>query len=182
LRQLVEARFTGLDEAGQQELKRNHYPRAFEKWKEAFYIRPDAAVFLNMCEALLMFGDDDTFDEYMRLAERRGFPKNVVFQESSDQLILLYLKALRNLLVKNQGEAEKHIATLVSLAKEAGLVGFRWDFIDLRTSKTYQDLPSGECKNIAENVMAYLSGTLQPARKQDFEKGNFASQIIEPVV
>ena len=93
LRQLVETRFTSLDEAGTQEIKRKHYSRAFDKWKEAFYIRPEALVFASLCESLLLIGDFDTFDEYMKIPEW----KKEIFQEVSDQIILLYLKSIRNL-------------------------------------------------------------------------------------
>ncbi len=179
LRQLVETRFTGLDEAGMQELKRNHYSRAFEKWREAFYIRPEAGVFTNMCESLLLVGDYDTFDQYIRMSQRAGFLKKEIFQESFNQIILLYLIATRHLLVKNQGEAEKHITNLIDLVKREGLFGFQWDFIDLQRAPAYQDL-NGECRNIAENLISYLSKTIQPTRKTDFEMGNFASQVNGP--
>lgn len=179
LRQLVETRFVNLDEAGMQELKRNHYSRAFEKWREAFYIRPEAAVFTNMCESLLLIGDYDTFDQYARMSESSDFLNKRIIQESSDQIILLYLKVIRHLLVKNQGEAEKHISDLVKLANDDGLSGLQWDFLDLQRSPAYQDL-SGECKNIAENLIAYLSKTIQPTRKTDFESGNYATQVAEP--
>src|SRR3989344_3526973 len=179
LRQLVETRFINLDEAGMRELKRNHYSRAFEKWREAFYIRPEAAVFTNMGEALLLIGDYNTFDQYARMSEGSSFLNKRIIQESSDQIILLYLKAIRHLLVKNQGEAEKYIADLIELVKNNGLLGFQWDFLDLQRSPTYQDL-SGECKNIAENLIAYLSKTIQPARKADFETKNYATQVAEP--
>jgi hypothetical protein len=179
LRQLVETRFTGLDEAGMQELKRNHYARAFEKWREAFYIRPEAGVFTNICESLLLIGDYDSFDQYIRMSQGTGFLKKEIFQEPSDQIILLYLRAMRHLLVKNQGEAEKCIVDLVNLTKKETLLGFQWDFLDLQRSQAYQYL-NGECRNIAENLISYLQKTLQSARKQEFEGGNFATQANEP--
>lgn len=179
LRQLVETRFTGLDEAGMQELKRSHYTRAFEKWREAFYIRPEAGVFTNMSESLLLVGDYDTFDQYIKMSQGAGFLKKEIFQESSDQIILLYLKAMRHLLVKNQGESEKYIADLINLTKSETLFGFQWDFLDIQRSPAYQNL-NGECKVIAENLIFYLSKTLQPTRKQEFEAGNYASRVDEP--
>src|SRR3989338_11079684 len=148
---------------------------------KAFYIRPEAAVFTNMGEALLLIGDYDTFDQYSRMSESSGFINKRIIQESSDQIILLYLKAIRHLLVKNQGEAEKYIADLIELVKNNGLLGFQWDFIDLQRSPTYQDF-SGECKNIAENLIAYLSKTIQPTRRTDFETGNYETQSVEPIV
>lgn len=179
LRQLVETRFTNLDEAGMQELKRTHYSRAFEKWKEAFYIRPEASVFTNMNEALLLLGDYDTFDHYMQMSKHKGFLKKPIFEETSDKIIFLYLKTIRNLLVKNQGEAEKYLTNLISFVKQNGVNGVNWDFLDLQTSVIYQDL-QGECKNIAENLISYLSKKMQPVRLADFEAGNFATQINEP--
>jgi hypothetical protein len=178
LRQLVETRFNSLDESGMHELKRSHYSSAFQKWKEAFYIRPEARVFTNMCESLLLVGDYDTFDQYVGMSYSKSVFKKEIFQESSDQIILLYLTAIRHLLVKNQGEAEKHVLSLIELAKNEGLLGFQWDFIDLQRSPSYQDL-SGECKNIADNLISYLSKTIQPVRKDDFESGNLASQNTE---
>jgi len=178
LRQLVETRFNTLDQAAMEELKRKHYSRAFEKWREAFYIKPEADVFANMCETLLFVGDYDTFDQNVRISKSRGFLKKKVIQETSDQIILLYLKAIRHLFVKNQGKAEKYIADLIGLVKNNNLLGFYWDFLDLQTSTTFQDL-NGECKNIAENLVDYLSKNIQSARKTDFESGNYASQIPE---
>lgn len=180
LRQLVETRFINLDEAAMQELKRNHYSRAVEKWREAFYIRPEAAVFINMCEGLLLVGDYDTFDQYIRMSESSGFMNKEIIQESSDQIILMYLRAIRHLLVKNQGEAEKHTASLITLVQSDKLLGFQWDFLDLQRSPAYQDL-SGECKNISENLISYLSRTIQPTRRTEFESGKYATQAVEPV-
>ena len=179
LRQLVETRFVGLDEAGMQELKHSHYSRAFEKWREAFYIKPDVSVFTNMCESLLLIGEYETFDQFIQLSETPGFLKKKIFQEISDQITLLYLRSIRHLLVKNQGAAEGHIKELVALVKKEGLPGFQWDFLDLQRSPVYQDLGNGECKDIAENLISYLSKTIQPSRKKEFEDGNFASQVNE---
>lgn len=177
LRQLVETRFIGLDEAGMQELKRNHYSRAFEKWREAFYIKPEGIVFTNMCEALLLVGDYKTFDNYIRLLEPSGkLNRNKMFQEISDEIGLLYLKIIRHLLIKNQGEAEKYLSELIVLIKTNGLPILTWDFSDLRGSVSYLNL-NGECKNIAENLIIYLSKNMLPSRKIDFEAGNFASQV-----
>lgn len=176
LRQLVETRFTSLDEAGSQEIKRQHYSRAFYKWKEAFYIRPEAAIFNSLCETLLLIGDFDTFDEYIKIPEDKNVFKKEIFQESSDQIILCYLKSIRYLLVKNQGEAEKHLSGLIDLAKKEGLSDIQWDFLDLRTSLSYQDL-NGECKKIAENLISYLSKTMSVNRKIDFENKNFTSEL-----
>lgn len=172
LRQLVETRFTGLDQAGMQELKQTHYSRAFEKWREAFYIKPDPKVFNDMCEVLLLMQDYNTFDEYVE----KSFLKKDIFQESSDKIIILYLKSVRHLLVKNQGEAEKSIEKLVKLVKEKTLLGFSWDFIDIQISPMYQDL-SGDCKKIMDNLISYLSKTIQTSRKIDFESGNFSSDV-----
>ncbi len=177
LRQLVETRFIGLDEAGIHEMKRSHYSRAFEKWREAFYIRPEAGVFTNMCESLLLIGDYDSFDQYIQMSQDKGFKKEI-FQEPSDKITLLYLRAIRHLLVKNQGEAEIQIAEIIKITKEDSLLGFSWDFMDLRSSLVYQNV-NGECKNIAENLIAYLSKTISHTRKKDFEEGNFSSQVNE---
>lgn len=174
LRQLVETRFISLDNAGMNELKLIHYSRAFEKWKEALYIKPELNVFSNMCEALLLMGDYETFDGYMKK------PLNMdTIEESSEKIILLYLKTVRHLLVRNQGVAETYITEIVQLAEEDGLESFNWDFRDLQTSVSYQNLRPGDCKFIIDNLISYLSQTIQPTRKTDFENGNFASQISE---
>lgn len=178
LRQLVETRFTSLDEAGSREIERKHYSRAFDKWKEAFYIRPEASVFTNFCETLLLIGDYEAFDHYMKFPELPGLFKKDIFQENSDQIILLYLKSIRHLLVKNQGEAEKYLSELIALVKKDGLPGLQWNFLDLRTSRSYQDL-NGECKDMAENLISYLSKNIPEVRKEDFEAGNFASQLVD---
>ncbi|KKQ54707.1 MAG: hypothetical protein US83_C0004G0030 [Candidatus Falkowbacteria bacterium GW2011_GWC2_38_22] len=180
LRQLVETRFTGLDEAGMREIKRGHYSRAFEKWREAFYIRPEAGVFTNLCESLLLIGDYDNFDQYIQISQDDRFKKKI-FQESSDQITLLYLRAVRHLLVKNQGEAEVQITEIIKITKDNSLLGFGWDFMDLRSSIAYQNV-NGECKNIAENLISYLSKTILPNRKKDFEQGNFSSQANEQIL
>ena len=180
LRQLVETRFTSLDEAGTQEIKRNHYSRAFEKWREAFYIKPEAGIFTNMCETLLLIGDNNAFDQYIKMSQGSGILKKEIVQEISDQIVLLYLKTIRHLLVKNQGEAEKYLSELVQLVKKEGLSGFEWDFLDMRTSLIYQDI-TGECKNIAENLISYLSRVMPQVRRVDFEKGNFATQVNEVI-
>lgn len=176
LRQLVETRFTSLDQAGMRELRDKRYLRALNKWKEAFYIRAETNVFTNLNETLLLVGDYDTFDQYIKLSEHRTFLKQELFQETSDQIVLLYLKSIRHLLVKNQGEAEKFLSELVTLNSEKNaLTNFRWEFVDLVTSDAYQAL-TGECKNIAENLISYLSKTITPTRKSEFEAKNFSSQ------
>ena len=177
LRQLVETRFINLDEAASSELQRKRYSKAVQKWKEAFYIRPEANIFTNLTETLLIMEDYDNFDQYIKISESVEFLKKEIFQEASDQIILLYLKSTRNLLVKNQGEAEKHINKIVELVKKEGFANLQWNFLDLQTSKPYQDL-TGECKNMLDNLISYLSKTISPTRKSDFEDGNFASQIV----
>lgn len=179
LRQLVETRFINLDEAAANEMQRSHYSRAFEKWKEAFYIRPEAGVFTNMSEALLIIGDFDNFDQFMQMSQSASFLRKNIFQETSDQIILYYLRTMRHLFVKNQGEAEKHIKSIVAIVKKEGLSGLNWNFMDLERSPAYQDL-GGECRKIAENVVLYLSKNIQAARKKEFEHGNYASQLSEP--
>jgi hypothetical protein len=130
-----------------------------------------------MCESLLLVGDYDTFDHYIKISENTdSIFKKGIDQEISDQIIISYLKSVRNLLVKNQGEAEKSLIKVIELIKKDGLPRLNWDFIDLQTSRAYQDL-NGECKNIAENLIAYLSGCMAPIRKTDFENKNFASQL-----
>lgn len=181
LRQLVETRFNSLEEAGMQELKRKHYSRAYQKWSEAFYIRPEVPVFANLSEALLLLGDFETFDEYMRMSERTEFLKKQLFQEESDQMILLYLKSMRQLLVRNQGAAEIHLAALVALVTEHSLSSLQWDFLDIQTSRLYQDL-SGECRNMADNLISYMSKTMNPVRIVEFEAGRFSSQSEEEVL
>lgn len=176
LRQLVETRFIGLDEAGNQELKRKHYSRAFDKWKEAFYIRPEAYTFNNICESLLLIGDYNAFDQYMRILKNPAVLKKDILQENSDKVIVLYLKSIRHLLVKNQGEAEKYILEIIDLIKKDGQPILNWDFLDLQTSIAYQDL-GGECKNMAENLISYLQKNMSPVRKVEFELKKFASQI-----
>ncbi|MES2224093.1 MAG: hypothetical protein V4469_04145 [Patescibacteria group bacterium] len=176
LRQLVETRFISLDEAGLSEMRSNHYLKAFHKWKEAFYIRPDPTVFSNLCEALLFIGDFETFDDYIQMSQNQPKLKKNIFQETSDQILLFYLKSIRHLLVKNQGEAEKNISELVKLVvSENGLLGFQWEFADLRGSMLYIEL-TGECKEIAENLVSYLSKSMTPNRKIQFEKGDFSTK------
>jgi len=177
LRQLVETRFTGLDQAGMQELKRHNYYRAVEKWKEAFYIKPEIHVFTNMCESLLLAGDYYNFDLYIGMSRKKNFLKGM---EISDQQIIAYLNSIRHLLVENQGEAKKNIRELVGLVKKEGLNSFHWDFADIQTCLSYMNL-QGDCKVMAENLILYLAGNMQPARKVEFQDGDFASQAPEPV-
>jgi hypothetical protein len=181
LRQLVETRFNGLDEAAMVELQNGHYLRAFQKWREAFYIRSEPGVFTNMCETVLLLGDYKKFDDLMRLSGKIGFAKKELLQESSEQIIVLYLKTIRHLLVKNQGEAERYIKDIVQIVKKDGLQSFRWNFADLVRSRAYLDL-IGECKDIAENLIAYLSENIHPIRKNDFEQGKFSTQAQESTV
>ncbi len=178
LRQLVETRFTGLDAAGMQELRNKNYVRAFDKWKEAFYIKPETPVFLNMCETLLLIGDYELFDQNTKMLEQGEVLQELV-KEVSDQQILLYLKSIRHLLVKNQGEAEKYIAESLKLAKKNTLLSPRWNFGDVRTSIPFANL-QGECRQMSENLILYLSNEMLPTRKADFENGNFASVMEEP--
>lgn len=179
LRQLVETRFNSLDESAMQELKRGHYSRAFDKWREAFYIRPDASVFTCMCEALLLVGDYDTFDQYVQMSTHKSFAKRQILAELSDQILVLYLRASRHLIVKNQGEANLRITDIVDLIKNNARPSLNWDFIDLQRSDGYSRL-DGECKVILDNLISYLQNTMIAVRKEDFESGHFASSLNEP--
>ncbi len=180
LRQLVETRFNSLDESGMQELKRGHYSRAFDKWREAFYIRPDASVFINMSEALLLVGDYDTFDQYVQMSQQRSFSKRQILAELSDQILVLYLRAARHLIVKNQGEANLRIAEIIELIKNNNLPSLNWDFIDLQRSDGYSRL-DGECKVTLDNLISYLQNTMITIKKEDFESGHYASILNEPI-
>lgn len=180
LRQLVETRFISLDEAGTQEIKRFHYLKAFEKWREAFNIRPESGIFTNMCESLLLIGDYNTFDQYVKKIQGTRFFEKEIFQESSDKIVIIYLKIVRHLLVENLGEAKKYILELITLVKQDGLFGLNWDYSDLRTSTVFQDLNTdGEAKKIIENLILYLSKNIPASRKKDFESGNYASQLVD---
>lgn len=177
LRQLVETRFNSLDSSAMEELKRKHYTRAINKWKEAFYIRPDVNVFANLCESFLLVGDYDIFDRFLKLIDRKPFFKKKIIQEDSDKLIFLFLKSVRHLLVKNQGAAETSIKEIVSLVTKDETRGpLRWDFLDLQTAESYLNL-SGECKDIAENLITYLSQEMSATRKIEFEAGKFSTKI-----
>lgn len=180
LRQLVETRFNGLDETATAELKRNHYSRAFEKWREAFYIKPEPRVFNNMCESLLFVGDFDSFDQFIHMSSVPGSLKNELSKEHSNKVTLLYLQAARHLLVENLGEAKKIINILLTHVKNHGLEGFHWDFFDFIRSPLYLKLNQEcEAKRIIDNLISYLSQNIQPKRKKAFESENFASQISE---
>ncbi len=181
LRQLVETRFATLDQSAMQELQRKRYSRAFDKWREAFHIRPEASVFTNLSETLLLIGDYDMFDRYIRLPYSPTFFQTNILEEDTDKIIVLYLKAVRHLLVKNQGEAEKYIGELIKLVKQAEEPKIEWSFVDLQSSITYQDL-AGECKLILDNLILYLQKSLIPIRKKDFESALFATQKNEAVV
>lgn len=179
LRQMVETRFNSLDETGMLELKNKHYLRAIQKWKEAFYIRPEIYVFNNLAETFLLLGDYDAFDQHANTLQRTGLLKKEIVQENSDRITLLFLKSVRHLLVKNQGEAEKHLSKIVDLISEInGLSGFRWDFSDLKDSESYKFL-DGECKIIMDNIIAYLTKKMSPKKKEEFESGSFATKQTE---
>jgi hypothetical protein len=177
LRQLVETRFNGLDEVARRELSSQHYARAISKWKEAFFIKPEPTVFLSLCESLILVGDYPMFDFYMILPNRKNLFKQDFLEEDYEQIILMYLKSIRHLLVKNQGEAEKNISKLIEQIKISGLPNLNWDFIDLQKSTQYQNLGDGECKNITYNLILYLTKTMSPNRKSDFENKKFSSQV-----
>ena len=131
-----------------------------------------------MCESLLLLEEYDVFDQYIQLSRREGSLKKQLSEETSYKIIILYLRTIRNLMVKNQGEAEKHLNNILSIVKTKSLTGFHWDFIDLQRSTTYQNL-GGECKTIAENLITYLSKNMPPGKQDDFESGNFASRVNE---
>jgi len=173
LRQLIETRFNSLEQAGMDQIKDRRYSRAIEKWKEALYIRPDSKIFINLCEAMILAQEYDLFDQYIKMSETKKF-KQKVLHEPSEHIIMLYLQAIRHLVVKNQGEAEKHITKLVKMVKKHSLRGLHWDFMDFKRSPSYLEL-SGECKQIADNLVMYLEVTLPKNIKEDFENGNYSS-------
>ncbi len=177
LRQLVETRFNVLDETAMQELKRTHYSRAFEKWEEAFYIKPESDIYNNMCESLLLANDFNAFDQCIKISQGNSLINDKIFQEFSDKILIIYLKTIRHLLVENLGEAKKYIRELFLITKDKEIPRLNWDFNDLLSSKVYLDLnPDTETKKITDNLILYLKNSMQPLRKQDFEKGVFASQ------
>ncbi|MEX2409906.1 MAG: hypothetical protein WD607_00805 [Candidatus Paceibacterota bacterium] len=175
LRQLSESRFTKLDEAGIQNFRNGRYFRAIYNWKEAFYVRPDTNIFLNLAETYLLIKDYEFFDEHVNNSEIR-FLKNKVFKEKTDKIILLYLKVVRNLLVKNQGKAESFILDILSLMSEVNEKRIlEWDFFDIIKSKPYKEL-NGECKIMINNISNYLSGNMTKEKRNEFEDGNFSIQ------
>lgn len=178
LRQLVETRLTSLDQAGSQALERRKYLKAFEKWKESFYIRPDPEIFANACEVLLMMGDYKAFDEYIDIPEKVGLIKKNIFGEQSDKVIFLYLKSMRHLLDKNQGVAEKYLNELVEIINKSGIPILSWNFFDIQGSEPYQNL-TGECKQMAENLVRLLSKQLADEEKNNFLNKKFATQATQ---
>lgn len=173
LRQLVETRFTGLDQAGMSQMKNKKYTRAYEKWKEAFYIKPEVVVLKNLCEAALLSGDMITFDHFINLSHDKALTSRKMIIERDDEITFLFLLAIRHLLVKNQGEAEKHIAKLLELLDGKETIKLDWDFSDLQSSTLFLDL-IGECKKIAENLIAILKNELSEEQREYFIQGDYA--------
>lgn len=175
LRQLVETRFIGLDQSAMADLKNMQYFSAIKKWKEAFYIKPEARIFSNLAESFLLLGDLDMFDQHMKMLGRGGLTQINILQETSDQLAVLYLKCVRYLLVENLGEAKEILKQLVKIGKDKDtLIRFRWDFSDIQSCEGYRNL-TGDSKIISNNLFVYLQRSMSARRKQEFESGTFSS-------
>ncbi len=173
LRQLIETRFATLDSGAMQDLRDRHYKRAILKWKEAFYVHQNTDVFLNLCETMILSANLQEFDENAHMLDTDKQLQLKILQEDVDQLIYLYLKAVRHLLVKNQGEAEKLIGEVVNTIKLKGRLELSWNFLDLLGSEPYLKLTTGDCKTIIDNLIAYLKNEMAEDRREVFENGTY---------
>lgn len=182
LRQLVEARFNGLDEMALRDLRRKQYLRASQRWSDAFRIKQEPDVYLNLCEALLLQGDYVNFDDRFSLSAKKGFFKTDLITEDSDKLVLNFLGMMRHLLVKNQGVAENYVREIINLVKNNSAQSLNYSFDDIRTSKVYLDLEDGDCKKIVENTMKYISKSFSQEERISFEGGRYANVEVDKVI
>lgn len=176
LRQLTESRYLNLTELGMQYLRRNPpgYSKSIQVWKEALYIQAEPNTFLNLAEVLVISEQFSDFDQYVSYVEKNSSFQHRVLQESSDYLIFYYLQAIRQLIVKNMGEAETKTKQLVAWVKSENLTQrVNWQFVDFTRSESYQKKLIGDHKTMTDNIIKYLSRELTPEQISKFESGNY---------
>lgn len=176
LRQLVETRFTALDQSASNEVEKRHYSRAYSNWKDAFYIKRDPYIFLNMIESLLLIKDYQSFDRYVNYIENT----NNILNERSDQLIFLFLKATRHFLVENLGEGKSILSDLIELNKHKKITNTGWEFNTLLASNVYRELEeNSEAQIIINKLSQYIDGKLTEKEQVTFESGQYFKKQVD---
>lgn len=179
LRQLGESRYSNLDNSAQEYLDNGKYSKAYDKWKEAFYIRPEPGMFLNMGEMLVFVRDYVRFDElFIKNSFEKYFPGEI---DADEKLVELYLIASRHLLEKNLGEGEKVIKKMIEISADSKTPVIPvsiWDFNYMRAMLAKQNPQlSGECRVLIENMISFLEGTLLGEPLDKFIGGEYAVVI-----
>lgn len=182
LRQLVESRRINLDSLASADVSRADYSKAFTKWKEVFYIRPDTETFLCMSEVLIFLEDNTRFAEYIDSVRSRS--ESNMFSDPKDWILFLYLRAAHNLINENLGVARECVKEIIDFnkAEAVQVLPIRgWSFGEIRSYLARRKAPiEGDCGKVLKNLLSYLEGTLSIVDREQFESGNYLIEIKVP--
>lgn len=153
-------------------LRDDYLERAREYFEKAYLIdTKDFGILATLLELHLMLKEWAKFNDRITLLE-----KEII--EDKERLLVFYLKAAKNLLQQDLGNAKTEIAALVSFIRDNADVLNRlsWNFGDLRDAKVTQAL-TGDPKQIFLNLCDYLQRSLPEQKREAFESGTY--EIVE---
>lgn len=171
-RQLGEMRLEKLKEAANNYNLMNMPLRALEAYKEAYSINPkDPFVLSDLLELFLITRNFNGFDEKIGFLEKDSIELN----DKRGQIICFYLNALSGFLKGHMNETREKIKKCVDFIAENSnsSVSLSWTFKTLKDSDTYKKIPNNPDKQLFNNFMSYLEGTMPLENRTKFEEHNY---------
>ena len=166
--ELGESRFDKLEESGMDNFRKGEFKLAQTRLEEAHTIKPkDIGLLANLMELYLILGLFDKFE-----TKTRHYRRHII--EEKEELILLYLKCLKELVQDHPKDAKLKIKDVVkyvnSHPRSRDTLG--WNNKELKLSDPYK-LLSKETKEIADNLVAYVTDKLDTENEAKFVEGNY---------
>jgi len=174
--QILENRLDKIKQIAFEYLKNKDYEKAIDAFKEAIYIKLNFDSFADLLELFLITKSYSEFDETIQNFDKAKLLSKIISNDR-EKIIFLYLQTTRYLLTENIGNAKHYLGKLINLVTQKNLTlerGFLiWNFSDLQQSEAYTNL-KGESKKILDNLIRYLTDSMNFEERKSFEEGNYS--------
>ena len=169
----VENRLEKYKDQGFQYIKSRSYLRAKKMYEKAHIIDvSDFLVLANLLETYLFL------EEYSNFNEKINALNDEVI-DSSDKIVVYYLKIAKYLLQEDLGDAKSQLSDFISYVKDKpeSIIRFSWDFSDIVRSDPCEKL-NWESRTMLDNFRMYLTKSLDGNKKEAFENWDYTLSSV----
>ena len=171
--QVAENRLEKYKDQGFQYIKSRSYLRAKKMYEKAHIIDvSDFLVLANLLETYLFL------EEYSNFNEKINALNDEVI-DSSDKIVVYYLKIAKYLLQEDLGDAKSQLSDFISYVKDKpeSIIRFSWDFSDIVRSDPCEKL-NWESRTMLDNFRMYLTKSLDGNKKEAFENWDYTLSSV----